>query len=94
MAKPEKTQAGFEAPAAAPEPEPASDSVAPDGVEHVLHLQPRHAAWVAQAAQRQGMATARFLETLVRRAYAADPARVVATLPQAPGGMAGTALRR
>lgn len=84
MAKPMKTDE------AAGDLEIAAES---GTVRYTLHLQPRHAQWVEQSAQRLGEDPLRFLETLVRRAYAADPARVVSTMPSGPGGAAGSAPR-
>jgi hypothetical protein len=82
-----------------PTPDDADDG-APEAsldgtVAVTLALQPRHAIWLEAAARFEGQAVAKFLEGLVRQAYAADPTKGgrYRVAPPEPGHGAVTHLR-
>jgi hypothetical protein len=56
-------------------------------------LLPRHHAWLAGAAEREGRSIEAFLEGLIRRACANDPLTVRDTRPQEPGQPVGSGRR-
>lgn len=73
----EASRAGRAAPPPTPEEE---DDGGPDAsldgtIAVELRLQPRHALWLEAAAGFEGMSVSKYLEGLVRAAYAADPTK-------------------
>lgn len=97
--KPEAGRAAAE-PARRPD-EPLPPSADPDfhppgpdpRIAVTARLLPRHHAWLAGAAAREGRSIEAFLEGLIRQARANDPLTVHDTRPQEPGQPAGSGRR-